>query len=527
VYDDITGVDPASDWIGNGSEVPNNGTVITHTVRFPSPGWYAYDITCTLDNGAEVTDKVNIGVYYIRRELRALHNNDRNQFVQAFLTMYNTPTEEGIKLYGKHYKSLAHFQAMHLRAAGGIHVDHIHDGMGVLTQHAAMTSEFELAMQSVNPRLSVPFWDFTLDWAILHARNLTSAHEAYHIFTDSVLFSEGMFGRTDTKRHTVTEGRMAQVMLKVDYNLTIRSPYGYMRAPWNLNPSHHVTRYHAMCGENVADTTTTQSIAHGDVDLAWPNCQMHWEMIYGKKFHTWYEWAWQISYAPHGAVHSWIGGVGGECEDKWDTLLDNGVLDHTQLFEMKHSAFKYLKDAYRFKVAQFPTFCTTDATEECRWKAEKPDNWTSFFDRFDDGTMGNLTDEQIHLVGKKVLAETTYWPGDQLEASSPIEMSFWPIHPTIERLFQYKDIAEPLTNHSWKGHELCLKHASSNCKGHHAYDLTFFKTVHRHDDGKYSAEHLTNEEVKSAVVPRTGTYKAPYLFEHFTWDHCAKFGYEF
>jgi len=60
--------------------------------------------------------------------------------------------------YGKHYKSLADLSLTHLNAAADRREDHVHDGMGFLTQHVAMTMEFELALQSVQPHLAVPYW---------------------------------------------------------------------------------------------------------------------------------------------------------------------------------------------------------------------------------------------------------------------------------------------------------------------------------------------------------------------------------
>ena len=52
---------------------------------------------------------------------------------------------------------------MHLAMAASRDVDHIHDGMGIVTQHVAITNEFELALQAVDRRNTVPYWDYTID----------------------------------------------------------------------------------------------------------------------------------------------------------------------------------------------------------------------------------------------------------------------------------------------------------------------------------------------------------------------------
>ena len=94
--------------------------------------------------------------YYIRRELRELSDKMRSDFLDAFMVLAEVPTNEGVTKYGKYYRSLEDFEIVHLRAAGARNLDHMHDGMGISTQHTAMTSEFEQALQAVNPMVSVP-----------------------------------------------------------------------------------------------------------------------------------------------------------------------------------------------------------------------------------------------------------------------------------------------------------------------------------------------------------------------------------
>ena len=83
--------------------------------------------------------------------------------VSLLLPAAAVPTARGRAAYGPHYKALAEFELMHLNAAGDRAVDHIHDGMGIATQHISMTGEFELALQAVDGSLAVPYWDYTYD----------------------------------------------------------------------------------------------------------------------------------------------------------------------------------------------------------------------------------------------------------------------------------------------------------------------------------------------------------------------------
>ena len=50
-------------------------------------------------------------------------------------------------LYGPLFQDSAYFASMHLNYAGDRDCDHMHDGMGFITQHLGLTAEFELALQ--------------------------------------------------------------------------------------------------------------------------------------------------------------------------------------------------------------------------------------------------------------------------------------------------------------------------------------------------------------------------------------------
>ena len=38
-----------------------------------------------------------------------------------------------------------------------------HDGLGFLTNHAFLSNTFEASLQQVNPKLTLPYWDFTIE----------------------------------------------------------------------------------------------------------------------------------------------------------------------------------------------------------------------------------------------------------------------------------------------------------------------------------------------------------------------------
>jgi hypothetical protein len=54
---------------------------------------------------------------------------------------------------------------------------------------------------------------------------------------------------------------------------------------------------------------------------------------------------------------------------------------------------------------------------------------------------------QIKFI--KLMCEAGTMEGDQLEAGSPFDISFWPIHPTIERLWHFKKLKGFFSDESW------------------------------------------------------------------------------
>lgn len=41
--------------------------------------------------------------------------------------------------------------------------EQFHDGLGFLTNHGLISNTFENSLQQVNPKLTLPYWDFTIE----------------------------------------------------------------------------------------------------------------------------------------------------------------------------------------------------------------------------------------------------------------------------------------------------------------------------------------------------------------------------
>merc|ERR1711918_59276 len=220
-------------------------------------------------------------------------------------------------------------------------------------------------------------------------------------------------------------------------------------------------------------------------------------------------------------------------------------------------AFNVLKNIWREEVIETPKYCSANTpVSECSWICTE-----DIVDNTDvqgemslmgfsgpDNTLPSADNTPFYdIIVRTALCESVWWPGDHLEAASPVEASFWPIHPTIDRLLQYKDLATPFIVDAYgmmmkgeeSGHdggiivdttELCsdkyYQHGHT-CYGHNPYDVTFFKTTHKLSDGSYKQTHLTNWEVRQNQMVK-GNYGLPYLYNHYEWKHCEEaFGIKF
>ncbi|KAH8043456.1 phosphatase [Aureococcus anophagefferens] len=192
---------------------------------------------------------------------------NRDKFFAAAHVLATTDYSVGLALYGDDFNTITNFTKIHLNNAGTRNTDHLHDGLGFLTQHAAMTMAFERSLRSVDAAISVPYWDFTYggDW----------------------------FGNASgSKYHTIETGRWAwQKVAVVDHeDPAIHNAYGLLRAPWNTNKSPFLTRAHSMCAHETFSLTD------------WPSCEEHYA---GLRVASWYEWGWAVQYSPTAPSTRW------------------------------------------------------------------------------------------------------------------------------------------------------------------------------------------------------------------------------
>ncbi|KAH8070682.1 hypothetical protein JL720_11684 [Aureococcus anophagefferens] len=412
--------------------------------------------------------------------------------------------------WGPDCHPLSYFLSIHLEMAAGRVSDKFHDGMGFLTQHASLTNEFELALQALDPTVTIPYWDYTREGeAVFEADTLAAAW-------DTELWNDTWFGSSGGPLHTVTTGRFAYQVIGSAGNASLTSnPYGLLRAPWNVNKSPFVSRLHKFCNYSMGYSI-------------WPRCETHWNLTFSASYDSFYDWIWQAGYAPHGPVHYYIGGYT-NCGDLLDELEYVAGADSRGAIESFARMMVVLpKQLYRAFMTNSPT-CAMDVPQEechmiCTQSMKKPgmvDDFMRVVTEVAEGLSGTgipvdykwlqtMNESQAeHLAN--VFCTTPFSPGEQIEAASPVDVSFWPIHPTVERLLQYKRLVHDFTD-------------TDNCKGHHATDMTLFKSRVKTEQG-FDRQFLSNIELLYAISPET--YRMGYIYDNFKWDHCADKGWDF
>jgi hypothetical protein len=469
--------------------------------------------------------------------------------MEAMHTLYVVSVEDGIAQYGEEYQAIDYFVSKHLsNSVPDKHHDYMHDGMGFLTQHISITNEFEMAIQVVNPAVSMPYWDFTQDYVKI--REMAKLEERAIDYSDLWtldMWTSDFFGSSiGSSLHTVTEGRWAytRVPKAVTKDALDANAYGFMRAPWNVQSSPYVTRYHTMCGESI-----------GGVDSydknVWPTCKMHHSAVFDIDAYA--EFVPTMAYIAHAGIHFMLGGSGGgSCETWMDDLKQ---IDGSKIKMIKSQTPFLLRNVWRYDLCTLPSAedCDDSVSEGgasgsncmlsctgCENDEFTDDQLSDFTQWFTADVTKGMTSKELQLVARKVFCDSKILVGEHLEASSPVDASFWPMHPTLERLMQYKQLVRPFKDVTWDASTYRSDWTSEckwaltfadvegiDCQGHGANDVTAGSvSVLDESTGVFTTKRMTNYDLME-VTKSENTIKLPYVYDTFTYAHCELEGIKF
>ncbi|CAM9656056.1 unnamed protein product [Scytosiphon promiscuus] len=516
------------------------GRVVTHI--FTAVGSHEVSLSQTIVSTGEIRQiQASVMVKYVRREIRQLTYKDREAFFDAMEKLYRLPTSEGNKLYGDDYKGIQFFVQMHLDGAGVQDCDHWHDDAGIMTHHVGYTLLFEQALQVVDPSVSIPYWEYTVE----SSAGLTD-------YGESELFRDDWFGAASPENglHTVDKGRWAYLPVMQDAWDYVHNPYGLLRTPWNTDPTPYVTRHNMTNAEDLTNLVTCGQYqsCFDQVTLAGlNNC---------------------LNGGTHGPVHIKLGG---EWNDPEESLaIDLGYADQVILMA------KYL---WRKGYLRLPSSCTTeehgvgdestcragcpaevyenlgmkpyDVLMDClslHWISGKTGGIIVYDEENEKFTVaGHEDDEDFQDALWLRILDSLCDPGHVGElytSAAPYDPLFWVIHPTADRFLAWRRklateqpdlwtldetwdyshgwvVGETGVTCDWDNVQegsLDMPTCTSGiCGGHNEDDLLPFKVKL-----KGETVQMTNREWYNFIYPDNDDL--PYMYNEFAWDHCAADG---
>jgi len=458
---------------------------------------------------------------YIRREIRTLTDEDREAFFKGLERMVSVSDTEGARLYGKNFKNNEYFIGLHNELVGAQDCDHLQSGRGFLTNHMSLTLQFEQSLQMIDPALTVPYWDYTIDRAEIQ-KNFGG--DLSMLWSASPIFSPDWFGDAHNDEFTITEGRWAH-KLKIpteQWKSQHHNSYGLMRAPWNNNPNHYVQRF---------DTFSNASLFN--YNNGWPTCEDH--LLQSTASPTFMDYSLKVQNVPYGTVHGVLGGTV-NMENSLDRL--KGVLEDKDLALLRVRTLHLTKEMYRKGFVVCPEYCApTTPKEQCKCVCPQKDidkiaADKELFNLYATATLGgaitNAYDDEALQKGIQVICDSGFLIGDQEESSAPADPLFWVIYPTVERLYKWKLLNGGFQDSTWpdeKGNYNAQIYigSSQTCSGHNPADVLPWAIAL---DGQTAPTTYSNSDLLS-FLDVTGEYQLPYLYDKFEWTHCSDQGYNF
>ena len=234
---------------------------------------------------------------YVRRELRTLFEEDRKEVLSALKQIHSLSSEAGYDKYGTPFYNYVTLTAMH-----NSNTYCYHDGLQFLTSHPMFSLMVEKTMQNINPKLTLPYWDF-----------LVEGKEYGADFYKSFVYGNDYFGSVDNgaaDSYTMRSGSYFTGIPHAwdsdgDISGTNHNAHGGVFDGYNENANHTLKRSNEFCG-----LPNTQTWPVPD-DLF--NCMVNASWLYG--------WDECMENNIHANFHGWHGGA-------WDCAVDFTAL-HT------------------------------------------------------------------------------------------------------------------------------------------------------------------------------------------------------
>lgn len=236
----------------------------------------------------------------------------------------------------------------------------------------------------MNPRVSVPYWDYTIDMTAYETSGDISS------YFDSAIFGSDYFGsaqsilRSDSgfdddtvvsgvinPSGRILTGRFTEVEVSASYwgedSGSVQNAYGHIRSPWNNNNDPYVNRFNmtygfSAVGSGQPDERRKLFNLHSEMskpprlrkgrqrnlgesssdEFGSADCKTIYDVM---QYTTWYDFGENIQYQPHGPIHTLIGGTYGA--DYKSMIKSLAVVDVDFVEAWALLAFGIFKDMWR------------------------------------------------------------------------------------------------------------------------------------------------------------------------------------
>lgn len=470
----------------------------------------------------------SMAVKYVRREIRSLSDTDRTDYFDALKVLYTMGEADGQSLFGPKFHSAETLAAMHLLGGAKTDCDHFHDGAAIATSHIAMTLFFEQSMQAVNPKIALPYWEYTLD------------NYLYGSSSESVIWGSDWFGSMSSGNsdHTIDDNSFwANVSIPdgtqyQDWDIASTgslnpyvNAYNQLRSPWNNDATNKILRSNTVYG--------------GEAYTGYPTCST---LLTAFDQDSISNINWYLNGGTHGPTHIYIGGA-------W--VDDDSLDDYPELKDADKILF--FKILWRMGYTRCPSSCSDD-DDDC--KCSVPDEYIEKYGAKAILEAATITDRinlnldkngtSSYYLGYLRALEDPGNAGEMFSSNAAYDPVFWSVHGTMERLVGLKRIAYQqgdidtfdetwgYTSYDSTSGDAYLEgvcdwsnvtstddltlptcDTSASCYGHGANDTVPFNNFLDIGDS------YTNTEFYDFINPWTDDL--PYVFDTYLYDYCSEY----
>ena len=524
------------------------------TVKPTKTGQYVLHAEQTCDDDVDGQQKKQmtqtVWVKYVRRELMTLTDEDREEFLDAFRTLWDVTTKDGMTKFGKLYKSVAYLSTVHNDAGANSVCDEFHAGTGFLNNHMFLGMYLEQSLRLINPKVSMHYMDYSKYFS---ARDFDN-----HLFNPmdggnwTEIMSDKWFGHNDPESGVIVDSRWAYT--KTPYLTTefltqemiqekatffpaeerawllktgphIMSPYGLLRAPWNYNPSPYLTRYNnvnRLSHEGVPEKVLKPYMGSNceDMKIFFAGYAVDQPM---------YVYLEATEDNVHGYVHFTIGGSGGDRAAEIDQILrEKYGLSNTHLFYIAEASHKFVKSYLAGMTYNYenPVICTgdpwvggklvtsaspgEDGGPKCKcnqYYMESEEKLNTLIDLYfnhfmpADDTILNLDFETRKEIMDLACTRMSY-EGDLAGSGAAMDPLFWVVHGAVDRLFQRVSFSGVLTDKVYH-----TSKRSVGCSGHETTGTKRWLKGLFLEDSSIDLSMLTNQQLAEILDPSTDAFR--------------------